>query len=338
MDFSLTDEQQAVAESATRLLAQRATPARVRELAEEGRYDDALIQQIAQLGWLGISVPESYGGTGLSLIEQCLVFQQLGRTLAPAPTFATTSATLYVQHAGSLEQRKRWLPALASGDAAGAVARVVGGAAKTAIAADALDADIVVLDLPGTLVLYERSQVEIEPIAIMDPTRRYATVTAAGPGQVLHGDVAAARDGVAILLAAESLGVAERALDMAVSYAATREQFGRPIGVNQAISHRCADMKLMVENARSLVMAAAWAHRHDQEARRLAAAAAAAYASEAGWRVPASAVQIHGGIGYTWEHDLHFLLKRGRVNAAFAGCIESYRESVAAELLDGARP
>ena len=134
---------------------------------------------------------------------------------------------------------------------------------------------------------------------------------------------------MAVALAAESTGVAQRALDMAVEYAKDRKQFDRPIGAYQAISHRCAQMLLEVEGARSVSYYAAWALDHEPESGALAAAMAKAYASDAGWRVPASSLQVHGGIGFTWEHDLHFFLKRGRANAAALGDARFHRERVA---------
>ena len=136
-----------------------------------------------------------------------------------------------------------------------------------------------------------------------------------------------------VALAAESTGVAQRALEMAVSYAKDRQQFGRPIGSYQAVSHRCAQMLLETENSRSAVYGAAWAADADPDALPLSASMAKAYASDAGWRVPDASIQVHGGIGFTWEHDLHFFLKRGRANASMYGDARWHREQVAKKVL-----
>ena len=139
-----------------------------------------------------------------------------------------------------------------------------------------------------------------------------------------------------VAVAAESTGVAQRALEMAVEYAKERQQFGRPIGAYQAVSHRCAQMLLETENARSAVYGAAWAADAEPESLPLAASMAKAYASDAGWRVPDASIQVHGGIGFTWEHDLHFFLKRGKANAAIFGDARWHRERVADLVLAGA--
>jgi alkylation response protein AidB-like acyl-CoA dehydrogenase len=136
-----------------------------------------------------------------------------------------------------------------------------------------------------------------------------------------------------VALAAESTGIAQRTMEMSVEYAKDRQQFGRPIGSYQAVSHRCAQMLLETENSRSAVYGAAWAADADPDALPLAASIAKAYASDAGWRVPDAAIQVHGGIGFTWEHDLHFFLKRGKANAALFGDSRWHRERVADAIL-----
>jgi alkylation response protein AidB-like acyl-CoA dehydrogenase len=154
-------------------------------------------------------------------------------------------------------------------------------------------------------------------------------VRAEGELEPLAGEGERAFDVVAVALAAESVGVARRAMDMAVEYAKEREQFGRPIGAYQAVSHACAQMLLEVEGARSTALYAAWALDHEPESGPLAASMAKAYASDAGWRVPAASLQVHGGIGFTWEHDLHLWLKRGKANAYLWGDARTHRDRVA---------
>jgi alkylation response protein AidB-like acyl-CoA dehydrogenase len=139
-----------------------------------------------------------------------------------------------------------------------------------------------------------------------------------------------------VALAAESTGIAQRTMEMAVAYAQDRKQFDRPIGAYQAVSHRCAQMLLETENSRSAVYGAAWAADAEPESLPLAASMAKAYASDTGWRVPNASIQVHGGIGFTWEHDLHFFLKRGRANAAMFGDAKWHRERVADAVLAAA--
>jgi alkylation response protein AidB-like acyl-CoA dehydrogenase len=192
---------------------------------------------------------------------------------------------------------------------------------------DADGADVVVVRDGNRWAL--ATDATAEPVEALDVTRRLWRVRAGGDLEPLPRDAARAADVVAVALAAESVGVARRALDMAVQYAKEREQFGRPIGAYQAVSHACAQMLLEVEGARSTALYAAWALDHEPESGPLAASMAKAYASDAGWRVPAAALQVHGGIGFTWEHDLHLWLKRGKANAYLWGDAREHRARVA---------
>jgi alkylation response protein AidB-like acyl-CoA dehydrogenase len=170
---------------------------------------------------------------------------------------------------------------------------------------------------------------EVEPVKALDPTRRWFRVTG-GERSAAGADVERGRGQAIVMNAAESVGVAARAMEMAVDYAKERKQFDRPIGTYQAVSHACAQMMLEVEGARSVVYWAAWALDHEPETAPLAVACAKAYAGDAGRRVPRAALQVHGGIGFTWEHDLHFFLKRGEANAHAYGDGTAQREQVAA--------
>jgi alkylation response protein AidB-like acyl-CoA dehydrogenase len=176
--------------------------------------------------------------------------------------------------------------------------------------------------------LVEGGDAQIEPVELIDATRAYAKVSAGG-GDPVPGDVAAGLDRIAIAAAAEMTGLAQRALDMAVSYAKEREQFGRPIGAYQAVSHKCAGMLLDTEEARSLTYYAAWVADAEPESLPIAASMAKARASEAAWDVTASALQVLGGVGFTWEHDLHFLLKRARATSRLMGTADQHRSRVA---------
>src|SRR5581483_9356851 len=174
---------------------------------------------------------------------------------------------------------------------------------------------------------------QITPEKALDPTRKLYTVrfdrVSAEPLSVEPERIAHAYATIVTALAAENVGVAQRALEMAVAYAGERKQFDRPIGSYQAVSHRCAQMLLETEGARSVCYWAAWVLDNQPETAAQAASMAKAYASDAGWRVTASALQVHGGIGFTWEHDLHFFLKRAKANAHAFGDARWHRERVA---------
>ena len=326
MNFDFSDDQQAIKRTAKELLADRFTAERVRELAEEERYADDVWGELCELGWAGIFVDEEEGGQGLGTVELMILCEELGYALAPVPLLSNAAAGLVLQAAGSEEQRRRWLPGIASGEQRGTVGLLSNG--EAALVPDADSATVIVLvDGDGGTVL-EGDAAEVEPVATIDLTRRYARVRADG-GEPLAGDPRPGLDRAAVALAAELVGVAQRALEMAVDYARERKQFGRPIGSYQAVSHRCAEMLLEVETARSCTYYAAWAADAEPETLPLAAAMAKAYASDAGWRVTAAALQVLGGIGFTWEHDLHFLLKRARVDGALYGSAREHRERVA---------
>ncbi|MEX1142715.1 MAG: acyl-CoA dehydrogenase family protein [Thermoleophilaceae bacterium] len=328
MNFDFTDDQQAIKRTARELLADRFKLEAVRELAEAERYDDAHWSEIAELGWAGIFVDERHGGQGLGTVELTILAEELGYAVAPVPFLSNAAAGLALQRAGSDAQRERWLPGIASGEARGAAGMLRDGAGLLVPDADSASV-IVLLERGGGLAL-DPSDCEIEPVAAIDQTRRYARVRPRdGVGEPLDGDVGGALDRIATVVAAEIVGVCQRTMEMAVEYARDREQFGRPIGAYQAVSHRCADMLRELESARSTVYWAAWAADSEPETLPLAAAMAKAYASDIGWSVPASALQVLGGIGFTWEHDLQFLLKRGKVDGALFGSAGEHRERVA---------
>jgi alkylation response protein AidB-like acyl-CoA dehydrogenase len=329
MNFDFTDDQQAIKRTAHDLLADRFKADTVRELAEGERYDDAHWNEIAELGWAGIFVDEAHGGQGLRMVELAILAEELGYAVAPVPFLSNAAAGLALEHAGSDAQRERWLPGIASGEARGAASLRRGGVAP--LVADADSASVIVLiDGRGAGIVLEPSDCEIELVAAIDQTRRYARVTPReGAGEPLDGDVGAALDRIATVVSAEIVGVSQRTMEMAVEYARDRQQFGRPIGAYQAVSHRCADMLREVESSRSTTLWAAWAADAEPETLPLAAAMAKAQASDAGWNVTSSALQVLGGIGFTWEHDLQFLLKRAKVDGALFGSAGEHRERVA---------
>ena len=328
MNFDFTDDQQAIKRTANEFLAARFKSERVRELAEAKAYDDDAWKEMAELGWAGIFIDEEHGGQELGTVELIILMEELGYALAPVPFLSSAAAGLALQYAGSDEQKARWLPGLATGELTGTVGLAKDSAGEARLVPDADSADVIVIAGPDGAVLVERSAADVEPFESMDPTRRFARVRAEG-GDPLPGDLDAAVDRIATAVAAESVGVAQRAMEMAVEYARDRKQFDRPIGAYQAVSHRCAQMLMEVEGARSGTYYAAWCADSEPETRTLAASLAKAYASDAGWRVCTSSLQVHGGIGFTWEHDLHFFLKRAKTNSLMFGSAAEHRERVA---------
>jgi alkylation response protein AidB-like acyl-CoA dehydrogenase len=326
MEFDFSDEQREIKSTAHEFLASRFRPEKVRELAEaESPYDDVIWQEMCDLGWPGIAISEEQGGQGLGVVELVILLEETGYALAPSPLISNAYAGALIQAAGSDEQKARWLPGIASGEERGAAeltqdpAPLVGAAAGAAI--------LVLADGDGAK-LVEPGDAELERIGLIDSTRAYFQVRADG-GDPLPGDIAPAVDAGMVALAAESVGVAQRALEIAVEYAKEREQFGRPIGAYQAVSHRLADMLWDVEEARSLTYYAAWCADAQPESLPLAASMAKARASDAAANVTHQAIQTLGGIGFTWEHDIHFFLKRARVSAQLMGNPAQHRERVA---------
>jgi alkylation response protein AidB-like acyl-CoA dehydrogenase len=328
MDFGLSDDQREIQRTARELLGERARPERVREHAESGRKDEALWRELCGLGWPGIAIAEQYGGQGLGRIELSILCEELGSALAPVPFLPSVLASTLIEQAGSPEQRERWLPALASGERTGALGVADGGTAELVIGgADA--AVLVLLDEERSARLLTPGQADVSPAASIDPTRSAARVSAAHAGEELPGEVSAGVDRALVAISSELVGVCDRALRMTVAYVAERKQFGVPVGAYQAVSHRCAEMLLDTEKARSTAAFAAWAADADPEQLPAAAAMAKAAASDAGRRVTASAIQAHGGIGFTWEADVHWLYKRAQLDAALLGEAKHHRANLA---------
>jgi alkylation response protein AidB-like acyl-CoA dehydrogenase len=333
MDFGLTDDQRDIQRTARDLLAERATFARVREHAEAGTTDTALWKELCELGWPGIAISESNGGQGLGTIELSILCEELGRVVAPVPFLASAIAACVIEQAGSDEQRERWLPGLASGETIGALAGAVDGTAELVISGAEADVFVLVED-DGSGRLVAAQDAEVSKVAAIDPTRSAARVSAAdGAGEQLE-DGCPGLGRALVAVSSELVGVSERALEMTVAYVKDRKQFGVPVGAFEAVSHRCAQMLLETEQARSLAAFAAWSADADPDSLAEAAAMAKAAASQAGREVTAGAIQMHGGIGFTWEADVHWLYKRAQLDAALLGGAGRHRARVAAILAD----
>ncbi len=322
MDFSFTPEQDELRREARAYLTDRYPAERVAELAEsEEGWDEASWGELAELGWLGVSVAEEQGGAGLGFVEEAVLHEELGRALYPGPYFATVGLTVPA------------LPPELQADAA------AGGTRWSA----ALDGDLVPSLASVDRVLVVRAETlyalpaEGETLETMDSTRRLGRLRAAEGGDEL-GPAGEAVERLRLralaALACEAVGVGERALELSVDYARSREQFGRPIGVYQAVSHSLADAYVQTELARSLAYWAAWSVAEGDGNAPVAVAAAKAYAGDAAVAACERAIQVHGGIGFTWEHVLHRLYKRAQWIQAYGGFAAAHRARIAASLLD----
>jgi alkylation response protein AidB-like acyl-CoA dehydrogenase len=325
MRFTLSDDQHEIKRTARDLLASRATVERVRENAEAARYDEALWKELCELGWPGIALAEEHGGQGLGMVELCALLEELGYACAPVPMLGSVLAGLAIQDAGSDAQRERWLGGLAHGELRGALGLVRDGTAD--LVPDAAGADVVVLidATAGSASLVEGDAVEA--VDAIDATRRHGRVSAGG--EALEGGAEAALDGALVAVAAELVGVSQRALDMTLDFVKERKQFGVPVGSFQAVQHRAAQMLLDVEGGRSATYFAAWTADAEPDRLPVAAAMAKAWTSDGARNATGGAIQLHGGIGFTWEADVHWWYKRAQLGAHYLGDGSTHRARVA---------
>jgi len=354
MDFELDDDQLALRAGAREVLDGLASMTQVRAVVDAGGgYDAELWKAMVEQGWSGVELPEVDGGLGLGAVEVAVLLEEVGRHAAPAPFLSTVLALGAIAGAGGWGE---WADRLARGGAVGcaawstspdavraeADARAWLLSGRPAPALYAPSADVVVVPATGpdgaALFGVELSAVgrpQREPA--MDRTRELGWLhLERTPAQRLGGAAAvrALLDRGTTFTCAELLGGASRAMDMAVEYAKERIQFGRPIGSFQAVKHRCADMLVDVEGMRSAAYWAAWCIGTAHADASVAASTAKVWCSDASKRVMASALQVHGGIGFTWEHDLHLFLKRAQLDQLSFGDAHFHR----ARLADLLRP
>ena len=360
MEFDLDDDQRALRDEARRFLEREAGVSYAREMMEDDRgFTDDAWKKIASLGWTALPFAEDHGGLGQGFVALAILLAEMGRVVLPGPFFSTVVlAGSAVSEAGSESQRKELLPAICEG---GLLAAAVLPVAEHRVSVEARDgrlhgegsfvtdaqvADRIVVaargpDGVGLYVTEGRDGVETTPISSMDQTRKAADVRFEGAPAERLGDagwpaVQRVLDRACVGLAAEMLGGAERVLELSVEYAKQRVQFDRPIGSFQAVKHRAADMLLEVESLRSAVYYAAWALERDHPDASLVASMAKAYASDAYRKVAASGIQIHGGIGFTWEADLHLYFKRAKHFEPFYGDADFHREQALRLMLERA--
>jgi alkylation response protein AidB-like acyl-CoA dehydrogenase len=369
MILGVTAEQEELRDSVRRFLADRAPMSTVRSLMETtDGLDRAVWQQAGeQLGLQGIAIPEEYGGAGFSFVEQAIVLEELGAALYGGPYLASAVlAATALMASGDEAARKAHLPGIASGEVIATLAFTeedgswdpdaitmsavrdgdgwrLDGRKSFVLDGHTADLILVVARTADGLSLFAvtagAAGLTATPLPTLDQTRKLArldfeSVAATLVGANGGGAAVLARvlDVAAIAQAAEQLGGAQRALDMAVSYAKVRHQFGRPIGSFQAIKHRCADLLLEVESLRSAVQYAAAAVAENSEETPVVASLVKAYASDVYFHVAAENIQIHGGIGFTWEHDAHLYFKRAKASELFLGDATYHREHLATRI------
>lgn len=320
MNFDFSEDQHEIRRNAKDMLAKRSSMAKVREAAESKTYDSSLWTEFAELGWPGVAISEDYDGGGLGMVELASLIEESGYSLAGTPFFASAACGLAIQEAGSDEQKQQWLPGLASGELKGSFG------VEGALFPDGAEADVIVsVSADGSsAVVGAASAFEVEAVDAIDPTRRYARVSGGG-SDALPGDVGNALALVAIITSAELVGISQRNLEMTVEYVKDRKQFGKPVGSFQAVQHRTAQMLLHTEGAKSATYFAAWAADADRDRLAEGAALAKAAASNSGIETGNSAIQSHGGIGFTWEADVHWLYKRAQMDAAYVGGAKTHR-------------
>jgi len=323
MDFSFTEEQEMLRDQAREWLARYDTD-RIAELAESDEgWDASSWSELAELGWTGVSIPEEQGGVGLGFVEQAVILEELGRALYPGP-FASTMNALPALEGERLEQ-------VAAGEARWSLSLNGDGLVPDLAAVD----HVAVADEEG---IWAVTGFEVEALPTMDTTRRLGRLSG-GERELLVGAVDAPLVVAQMRMhaqgsnAVEAVGIAQKVMELSVEYASTREQFGRPLGVYQAVSHPLADTYIETELSRSLAYWAAWSIAESDEQAPVAAAAAKAYATESAVLACERAIQIHGGIGFTWEHVLHRYYKRAQWLAAYGGFPAVYRRAIARSLL-----
>ena len=366
MNFGFSEEQEELRRAVRRFLEDKSPVSEVRRLMETtDGYDPAVWSQMAnQLGLQALIVPEAHGGAGFGYVELAVVLEEMGRSLLCAPYFSTVAlATNALLSSGDQGAMSDLLPGIASGETIATLAYtedsgrwdldsvtleasgsgdewhlsghkmfvIDGHVANLILVAARTSSGVSLFAVDGAADGLVRT-----PLATMDQTRKQARLEfSVTPARLVGTEGAAAAglaktlDLAAVALAAEQVGGAQRVLEMSVEYAKTRIQFGRPIGSFQAIKHKCADMLLEVESAKSAAYYAGWAAAEDNDELPVTACLAKAYCSEAYFHCAAENIQIHGGIGFTWEHDAHLYFKRAKSSELILGDPAYHRELLA---------
>jgi alkylation response protein AidB-like acyl-CoA dehydrogenase len=358
MQFGLSETQESLRNSAHEFFAGECPSAEMRRLIEtDTAYDDALWSKLTQQGYTGIMFPEEYGGIGLGKVELLLLMEEAGRALLPGPFFSTVVlAGCVLEAVGTLAHKKKYLAPICRGEARSTVALVEADASwnprdinltakdgklsgEKLFVSDAAIADfIVVVARNGVFVVDSKARgLTISPMAAMDLTRKlYVLEFRNTPAEEIGvtANLSRAFDIATAAVAAELVGGMQRTLDITVEYAKTRKQFGKAIGTFQAVQHQCADMYLETESSRSAVYYAGWALEENSPDAALAVSIAKMYASDAARTVGNRGIQIHGGMGFTWENDLHLYYRRAKASETAFGDATFHRERIASMVID----
>jgi alkylation response protein AidB-like acyl-CoA dehydrogenase len=333
----------------------------------ENGFEEATWKQIADLGWLGMAIPEEYGGVGFGAVETMVLMEEMGKKLFCAPFFSSIIlGSNAILAAGTEDQKKELLPGISEGTTRPALAFVepngkwelegieleatesggnwtLNGSKSYVVDGHTANLLIVAAKTGGDVSLFtvdpDAEGVTRTALQTLDMTRKQAKIDFANTPAKLLGEkgkgaeaLTRTLDQAAALLSAEMVGGAQACLDASTTYAKERYQFGRPIGSFQAIKHKCANMLMEVEMSRSAAYYACWAAAEDPEELSLAASLAKAYCSDAFFHAAAENIQIHGGIGFTWEHDAHLYFRRAKSSEIYLGDATYHRELVAQKL------
>ena len=327
MDFLLSDEQLALQDMARDVFARVSPPSRLRELWDGKPRDGHVWRTLAEQGLVGLTVPEEHGGSGGDAVDLMVVLEEAGRACLPEPLLDTSAVGVAVLAEAGGELAQRWLPAIAAGDAVVAVRLQ-----DQPFVTDADIADLLLLEADGELSAVEAEAFTATPVPSEDRARRLFRVDAQ-EGRLV-GPSSTARVVGALGAAATLNGIAGALLDQTLEYVKVRQQFGVPVGSFQAVKHKLASVYAALESSRAVTRYAAYAVARELPDAALAAGAAKVHAIEAESVANDEALQCHAGIGFTWEHDLHFWLKGGRAFEHVYGSAREHRAAVAAALLD----
>ncbi|HYL11212.1 MAG TPA: acyl-CoA dehydrogenase family protein [Candidatus Acidoferrales bacterium] len=358
MQFGLNESQKILKDNARKFFAGECSIGEVRRLMETPTaYDAALWSKMTEQGYTGIIFPEEFGGVGLGKVELVLLMEEAGRALLPGPFFSTVVLAGAVLDAiASPEQKKRYLAPICRGEARSTVAMLEAGASwnpadvqlsvvngkltgEKLFVPDAGAADsILVVAQNGVFIVAAKAPgLSIKPMPGMDLTRKSYAVQFNGTPAEKLGDLSSlpkALDIATAALVAEMVGGMQRTLDTTVEYAKTRKQFGKPIGMFQAVQHQCADMYLETESSRSAAYYAGWALEERAPDAAVAVSIAKMYASDACRTVGNRGIQVHGGMGFTWENDLHLYYRRAKASETMLGDATFHRERIARLVID----
>jgi alkylation response protein AidB-like acyl-CoA dehydrogenase len=328
MSFGYSEEQVALSQIARDIFAKASPASRLRELWDGGERDPQVWQSLADAGLVGLVIPESFGGSGGTVDDLAIVLEEAGRACLPEPLLDTAAVAVPALVAAGGQVAQRWLPQIAAGETVVAVQL-----ADQPYVVDADVADLLLIEVDGGLHAVTAEGFTAHAVAAEDRTRRLFSVEVDVGERI--GDAAVARLHGALGTAAQLNGIAGALLDMTVDYVKVRQQFGVAVGSFQAVKHKLASVHTALASSRAATRLAALAVAGGDAGAATAVGVAKAHAAEVAALANTEALQCHGGIGFTWEHDLHFWLKRGRALEHAYGSARTHRAVVAAALLDG---